>query len=154
MARDKVINIVGQGVRTFPGNMSDEQIAKAIMDEYKAVDSSIPTPENLAAEKERAATERLNLAAAEEQDMTGIQKAGRTLTGGLFDPIAALQTGKTLLSGAVQYPFAVGKGVYGEATGQGKAEDITQQYMQQNVSPPASITGPVGAYLPVCLNIF
>ena len=51
MARDKVINIVGQGVRTFPGNMSDEQIAKAIMDEYKAVDSSIPTPENLAAEK-------------------------------------------------------------------------------------------------------
>ena len=141
MARDKVINIVGQGVRTFPGNMSDEQIAKAIMDEYKAADSSIPTPENLAAEKERAATVRMNLAAAEEQDMTGIQKAGRTLTGGLFDPIAALQTGKTLLSGAIQYPFAVGKGVYGEATGQGKAEDITQQYMQQNVSPPASITG-------------
>lgn len=141
MARDKVINIMGQGVRTFPGTMSDEQIAKVIMDEYKTVDSSIPTPENLAAEKERAATERMNLAAAEEQDMTGIQKAGRTLTGGLFDPIAALQTGKTLLSGAVQYPFAVGKGVYGEATGQGKAEDITQQYMQQNVSPPASITG-------------
>jgi hypothetical protein len=121
--------------------MSDEQIAKAIMDEYKTVDSSIPTPENLAAEKERAATVRMNLAAAEEQDMTGIQKAGRTLTGGLFDPIAALQTGKTLLSGAIQYPFAVGKGVYGEATGQGKAEDITQQYMQKNVSPPASITG-------------
>jgi hypothetical protein len=63
----------------------------------------------------------------------GIQKAGRTLTGGLFDPIAALQTGKTLLSGAVQYPFAVGKGLYGEATGQGKAEDITQQYMQQGI---------------------
>jgi hypothetical protein len=54
MARDKVINIMGQGVRTFPGTMSDEQIAKVIMDEYKTVDSSIPTPENLAAEKERA----------------------------------------------------------------------------------------------------